>query len=266
VPAAEVNGLEIAYRRAGSGPPLVLVHGGASDSRDWQPQLEGLAGDLDVVAWDEPGCGNSADPAGEFGLADVADALAGLVAALELGPVFAGGLSWGGTVVLELCRRHPDVVAGLVLCDTYAGWKGSLPAAEVEARVTGFEESLAAPPEEFEAVIPGLFASDPDPEVVARMAEVMADARPEALRRMVHSIAAADLRGFLPEISVPTLLVWGEEDVRSPVETVARQFADAIPGAELVVIPRAGHMSNLEQPEEFNRAVRDFCLAQSLRR
>jgi pimeloyl-ACP methyl ester carboxylesterase len=75
-------------------------------------------------------------------------------------------------------------------------------------------------------------------------------------------MAEADQRDLLPTVSVPTLLLWGEKDVRSPL-AVARQFQEAIPDAELVVIPGAGHVSNLERPEEFNRAVRDFCHAHS---
>ena len=73
-------------------------------------------------------------------------------------------------------------------------------------------------------------------------------------------MAETDQRDLLPDIAVPTLLVWGESDGRSPL-SVAHQFKDAIPGAQLVVIPDAGHVSNLEQPDRFNEAVRDFCLA-----
>ena len=94
----------------------------------------------------------------------------------------------------------------------------------------------------------------------------MADTRPDSLRQEIVAIAACDQRDLLPRIAVPTLLVWGAEDVRSPVATVARQFEEAIPGAELVVIPAAGHMANLERPAEFNDAVRAFCLAHPLAR
>ncbi len=260
MPAVEVNGLEIAYRRAGAGPPLVFAHGGASDSREWRPQLEGLADELTVVAWDEPGSGKSSELPPDFGLGDFADALAGFIEALELAPAHVGGLSWGGILALELYRRHPRVVGTLILCDTYAGWKGSLPPEEVEARVAGVMASLEAPPEEFVPVLPGLFASEPPPEVVAELERIMADTRPDSLRQEILAIAACDQRDLLPRIAVPTLLVWGEEDVRSPVDPVARQFHEAIPEAELVVIPGAGHMSNLERPVEFNRAVREFCL------
>jgi pimeloyl-ACP methyl ester carboxylesterase len=265
MPMIDVNGFGIGYDRAGDGAALVLVHGAASDARMWQPQLAGLADELTVVAWDEPGAGRSSDlPPEDFGLAGVADTLAGLIEALELAPAHVGGLSWGGVVALELYRRRPDLVGSLILCDSYAGWKGSLPAAEIEARLVALRGQLEAPGE-FEAKLAGLFAPDPSPEVVAQMERVMADARPETMRKNSETIAAADLRDVLPEISVPTLLIWGRQDLRSPPESVARQFHEAIPDSRLVLIADAGHVSNLERPVLFNKAVRDFCRAHPLR-
>lgn len=257
---ARANGLEIAYERAGSGPPLVFAHGAAEDGRVWGPQLAGLAGDFTVVAWDEPGAGHSANVPPDFGLAGYADCLAGLIEALALGPAHVAGLSWGGTVVLELYRRRPELVRSLVLADTYAGWKGSLPADEVEARVEGARRMLAAPAAEFDPTLPGLFAAGPPAEFVPLLGEIAAAVRPASLERQLVLMAEADQRDVLPHIEVPTLLIWGELDARSPL-TVARQFEQAIPGASLVVIPGAGHVSNLEQPERFNAAVREFCSA-----
>ena len=138
------GGLEIAYERVGAGPPLVLVHGAADDSRIWQPQLAGLADEFTVVAWDEPGAGRSSDLPEGFELAGVADALAAFIDTIGLGRAHVAGLSWGGTVVLELYRRHPGLAATLIMIDTYAGWKGSLPADEVAARVAGARQMLAA--------------------------------------------------------------------------------------------------------------------------
>jgi len=264
MPTIEVNGLGIGYDRAGDGAGLVLVHGAASDARMWEPQLAGLADELTVVAWDEPGAGRSSDlPSNGFGLAGVADTLAGLIESLELAPAHVGGLSWGGVVALELYRRRPELVGSLILCGSYAGWKGSLPAAEIEARLVALSSQLEAPGE-FEAKLPGLFAPDPSPEVVAEMERVMADARPETMRSNSATIAAADLREVLPGIAVPTLLIWGKQDLRSPPESVARQFHEAIPDSRLVLIADAGHVSNLERPELFNRTVRDFCRAHPL--
>jgi pimeloyl-ACP methyl ester carboxylesterase len=91
-----------------------------------------------------------------------------------------------------------------------------------------------------------------------------ADVRPESIRTMLPLMADADQRDLLQRIAVPTLLIWGELDTRSPI-TVAHQFEQAIPDTRLVVIPGAGHMSNLEQPERFNDVVREFCRAHSLR-
>jgi pimeloyl-ACP methyl ester carboxylesterase len=254
------HGLEIAYEREGAGAPLVLVHGAAVDSRMWRPQLAALADEFTVVAWDEPGAGRSADVPSDFGLVDYADCLAALIRALDLGPAHVAGLSWGGTVAQELYRHHPELVATLLLVDTYAGWKGSLPEEEVRLRVEGVRQMLAAADHQFDPTLPGLFAGEPPAEVVPLLEAMAADVRPDSMRTALLVMAEADQRDLLPRIAVPTLLIWGERDARSPL-TVARQFEAAIPGAELVLIPGAGHVSNLEAPEPFNRAVRDFCRA-----
>jgi pimeloyl-ACP methyl ester carboxylesterase len=253
-------GLEVAYKRAGEGPPLVFVHGAAADGRVWQPQLAGLAAGFTVVAWDEPGAGRSSDLPAGFGLTDYAHCLAELIEALELGPAHVAGLSWGGTVVLELYRHHPELAATLILADTYAGWKGSLPEEEVRARVAGARRMLEASPEEFDPTLPGLFAADPPPEFATLLEEMDADVRPASLRTQLSLMAATDQRDLLPSIAVPTLLIWGELDARSPL-VVARQFERAIPDNKLVLIPGCGHVSNLERPDEFNQAVREFCRA-----
>jgi len=264
VEVVRANGLEIAYERFGEGPPLVLVHGAALDARMWQPQLVALADEFTVVAWDEPGAGRSWDVPAGFGLADYAHCLAALIDALALGPAHVAGISWGGTVAQELYRHHPDLVATLILVDTYAGWKGSLPEEEVRARVEGVRQMLAARASEFDPVLPGLFAGDPPTEFVPLLEAMAADVRPESMRTALLVMAEADQRDLLSHIAVPTLLIWGELDARSPL-SVARQFEQAIPDTRLVVIPGAGHVSNLEQPELFNDIVRQFCRAHSPR-
>jgi pimeloyl-ACP methyl ester carboxylesterase len=119
---------------------------------------------------------------------------------------------------------------------------------------------LAAPPENFDATLPGLFAGDPPARFVPLLAAISADVRPATLGCQLTLMAEADQRDLLPRIAVPTLLLWGELDSRSPL-SVARQFEDAIPDTDLVVIEGAGHVSNLEQPERVNQAVRQFCRA-----
>lgn len=250
----EVCGMTLAYRRAGRGPAVVFVHGGAEDSRTWTPQLEDLADDFTVIAWDEPGAGGSDDVPDGFALAGYADALAGLIRALGVAPCTVVGLSWGVTVILELYRRHPRLVRSLVLADGYAGWRGSLGAAEADARLA----SLRGQAEEaFDPTLPGLFAGAP-PAAFAGLLEAMAgDVRRRSMLTALTAMAQADLSDVLPQISVPTQLVWGAVDRRSPLR-VAEEFLRRIDGAALTVIPDCGHVSNLEAPAVFNEVVRAF--------
>ena len=264
VEVVRVNGVEIAYVRFGRGPLLMFVHGGGDDGRVWRPQLVALADEFTVVAWDEPGAGRSSDVPVDFGLADYADCLAALIDELALGPAHVVGLSWGGAVVQELYRNHPELVATLILVDTYAGWKGSLPEAEVQIRVASVRQMLAAPAGESAPTLRGLFAGDPPGEFLPLLHAMAADVRRESIGTALRAMANADQRDLLPRIAVPTLLIWGELDLRSPL-SIARQFEGAIHGAELVVLERAGHMSNLERPEQFNTTVREFCRAHSAR-
>jgi pimeloyl-ACP methyl ester carboxylesterase len=257
-------GVKIAYGRVGDGPPLVFVHGAAEDGRVWQPQLAALADEFTVVAWDEPGAGHSSDVPPGFGLADYANCLAALIEALALGPTHLAGISWGGTVVQELYRHHPELAATLILVDTYAGWKGSLPEEEVRARVEGVQQMLAASADDLDPRLPGLFANDPPAEFLPLLEEMAADVRPESMRNALRVMAEADQCDLLPRIGVPTLLIWGDLDARSPL-SVALRFEQAIRDAKLVLIPGAGHLSNLEQPEPFNDAVREFCRDHSRR-
>jgi pimeloyl-ACP methyl ester carboxylesterase len=263
VEVVRASGLEIAYERVGEGPPIVFAHGAAADARTWQPQLTGLSDEFTVLAWDEPGAGRSTDVPEDFELADYAHCLASVIEAVALGPAHVAGLSWGGTVVLELYRHHPALIATLILADTYAGWKGSLPPEEVQTRLAGVRRMLESPADQFDPTPPSLFAGDPPAEFVPLLAEMAADVRPESLGKSVSVVAEADQRKLLPQITVPTLLIWGELDARSPL-SIARRFEDAIPDSELVVIPGAGHESNLELPERFNDAVRGFCRAHPL--
>jgi len=248
----------VAYRRAGKGVPLVLLHGGLSDGRSWTPQLESLAHDYDVVAWDAPGCGDSADPAAGLGLADYADAVAALVRALGIGPVHLAGHSFGAGLAIDVYGRHRQLVRSLVLSGAYAGWRGSLPPAEVEARLNRGLAELGRPPAEWvDSYLAGFFGRSVPPETVKAAHAMMLDVRPAGALSMLTAFASADLRPVLPTIAVPTLLIYGAEDVRAPRE-VAEALHAAIPGSRLTLVPAAGHDVNLEAPEQYDVAVRAF--------
>ena len=254
----DVGGRTIAFERAGSGPPLLLLHGVLGDSREWRPQLETLASDFDVVAWDAPGCGASGDAPSPCSLADFADVAAGFVAALGLERPHVVGLSFGGGLAIELFRRHPELPRSLVLASAYAGWAGSLPPEVVEERRALALRDAGRPAQDvardFGAT---LFDETTPPSVVDEVMTVMREARPATLATMGAAFADADLRDVLPTIDVPVLLIYGERDRRAP-PFVAHDLHSRIPGSRLVLVPRAGHIVNLEAPERFDEELRGF--------
>jgi pimeloyl-ACP methyl ester carboxylesterase len=254
----EVGGLRITYERRGSGPPLVLLHGYVGEaSSTWRPQLDGLSGHFTVVAWNAPGAGGSSDPVESFGMAGYADCLAGFIDALGLRHPHVLGLSFGGALALALHGRHPGVASSLVLASAYAGWAGSL---SPEVAGQRLEQALALSglggDELAAALMPTMFATAPDPDREAAFRTSLAGFHPAGLRAMARA-SAEDLRAVLPRVDVPTLLVYGDQDVRAPL-AVAHQLEAAIGPATLTVLEGCGHLCHLEAPDRFNRVVTDF--------
>jgi pimeloyl-ACP methyl ester carboxylesterase len=254
----EVGGLRIAYERAGSGPALVLLHGYVGDGpTTWRRQLDGLSDEFTVVAWDAPGAGRSTDPPERFGLDGYADCLAGFLETLGLETACVAGLSFGGILALAFHRRHSVMSSALILVSAYAGWAGSLPPEVAEQRLRQALTLADGAPEAFvEALLPTMFSKPMPRETVNDFRASMRAFHPRGFRAMALA-SAEDVRDVLPHVGVPTLLVYGDRDVRAPL-TVAETLLAAIPGSRLVVLPDAGHLCNTEAPDEFNDAVRDF--------
>jgi pimeloyl-ACP methyl ester carboxylesterase len=200
----EVGGLRIAYERAGTGPPIVLLHGYVGDGRTtWRQQLDGLCDEFTVVAWDAPGAGGSADPPESFGLAGYADCLASFVGRLGLDRPHVVGLSFGGILALALMRRHRAVPATLVLASAYAGWAGSLPAEAAAERLRQALLLAGLSAEEFVAtLLPTMFSDTAAPESVDAFGASMLAFHPAGFRAMARA-SAEDLRDVLPSIEAP---------------------------------------------------------------
>jgi pimeloyl-ACP methyl ester carboxylesterase len=256
----EVDGLRIAYELAGTGPPLVLLHGYVADGRTtWRPQIEALSDEFTVVAWDAPGAGESSDPPESLGLAGYADTLAHFIAAIGLERPHVGGLSFGGALAIEFVRRHPDVPRSLVLASAYAGWRGSLASDVAEQRLRQALTLSRLPPDEFAAaLLPTMFSEGIQARTFDEFGESMRAFHPVGFRAMARALAE-DVSDALREVRVPTLLVYGDQDVRAPL-SVARQLHRGISGSSLVVLSDAGHVCNIEAPGAFNAAVRSFLL------
>jgi pimeloyl-ACP methyl ester carboxylesterase len=256
--ATEVGGLRVAYERAGSGPPLVFLHGYLGDGpTTWRHQIDELQRAYTVVAWDAPGTGQSSDPPESFGVAGYADCLAGLLGNLGIEQAHIVGLSFGGALAICFANRHPSVPTTLTLTSAYAGWRGSLPADAAEARLRQALELSELPPDDLvDALLPTMFSPGTAPAAVAAFGDSMRAFHPTGFRAMARA-SAEDLRHALPEIRVPTLLIYGDNDVRAPMH-VANEMQAAIAGSTLAVLSGAGHVCNIEAPEEFNATVRNF--------
>lgn len=254
----EIEGLRIAYERVGDGPPLVLLHGYVGDgTATWRRQIEGLSDEFTVVAWDAPGAGGSSDPPEAFGIAGYADCLAAFLDALGLARAHVAGLSFGGVLAIEFCRRYAAIPMTLTLVSAYAGWGGSLPAALVDQRL---RQALAladlSGEELVGALLPTMFSEGTPPEAIDAFGASILAFHPVGFRAMARA-SAEDLRDVLPHILVPTLLVYGDKDVRAPL-SVAADLHTAIPGSTLVMLPDTGHVCSIEAPEALNTAIREF--------
>lgn len=256
----QVDDLSIAYRRSGTGPALVALHGFLCDSRCWRHQLADLSDKFTVIAWDAPGAGSSSDPPDSFALTDWTHCLSKFLDWLGVETACILGLSWGGVLAQDFCRLYPNRVSRLILADTYAGWRGSFPASIVEQRLSRCKRDSFLSPDEFvQKWVPEMFTESASPDLLREMSGIFADFHPNGFRLMARSLAETDTTDFLPDIRARTLLLWGDDDRRSPM-SIAERLRDLIPNAELQVIANAGHVSNMEQPNEFNARVGSFCL------
>jgi pimeloyl-ACP methyl ester carboxylesterase len=258
VDRVEVDGRVIAYERVGDGPPLVLLHGYVGDGpTTWRPQIEALSDEFTVVAWDAPGAGGSSDPPEGFGIAGYADCLAGFIDALGLEAPHVAGLSFGGALAIEFAHRHPSIPTTLILASAYAGWAGSLPSDVAKQRLQQALVLADLSPNQFAGtLLPTMFSNQTPDESVDAFGAAMRAFHPVGFRAMARA-SAENLREVLPLITVPTLLVYGDADVRAPL-AVAEGLRAAIADSTLVVLSGVGHVCNIEAPDEFNAALRTF--------
>lgn len=254
----EVGGLTIAYERAGSGPAVALLHGFVGDARStWGSQIEALADQFTVIAWDAPGAGGSTDPPEDFGMDAYADCLGGFLRALRVEQAHLVGLSFGGALALAAFHRHRELASSLTLVSGYAGWVGSLGAEEAGRRLTLSLEASQLTPDEFVvAMAPSMFSTTAEGERVAQFLDSVRAFRPGGFRAMARA-SYEDQRHVLADVDVPTLLLYADHDVRAPA-SVGEAIRSAVPGAELVVLAGPGHASTVEAPEDVTRELRRF--------
>jgi pimeloyl-ACP methyl ester carboxylesterase len=258
--SARVRGIEMAYEDSGgSGAPLVLLHGFPFDRSMWRGQASALGGEFRVVAPDLRGLGET--PLGDDGVSieGMAEDVAALLDELNLGRVRICGLSMGGYVAFEFFRKYPERVRALVLADTR-------PQADTEDGRRTREETAQRVLKEgmapvVESMLPKLLSAgtrERGGEVLESVRALMLGTSPEGAAAALRAMALRrDQTELLPSINVPTLILVGNEDAVTPPADAEAMNAK-IEGSRLVVIEGAGHLSNVERPSEFNRALVEF--------
>jgi 3-oxoadipate enol-lactonase len=256
---ARVRGIEIAYTDAGSGPVVVLLHGFPFDRSMWRGQVERLSHEFRVVAPDLRGHGGTTFARRPSTMEEMADDVAALLDELNIPRAVLCGLSMGGYVALAFYRAHPERVRALVLADTR-------PQADTEeARGTREQNARRALDEGMaplaDAMLPKLLSTrtrESAPEVVARVREMMLGVDAEGAAAALRGMALRrDQTDTLSKVDVPTLVIVGSEDAVTPPSD-AEAMSALIEGSRLVRIEGAGHVSNMERPEEFDRALAEF--------
>ncbi len=253
----------MSWLEAGAGWPVVLLHAFPLEAEIWRPQLEAVPEGWRFIAPDLRGFGRSPwlPPSGGGALTmdDYAADVFCLMDSLELDDAVIGGLSMGGYVAFAMFRQAPRRFTGLVLADTRS--QADTPAARQmrlqlrELLKTGGPKALA------EQSLPKLFSADAGPEVTGRTRAMIESAPAAAIdAAMVAMIERPDSTPGLPDINCGTLVVVGEKDEITPVAD-AEAMQRAIPRSSLCVIPGAGHLSSLEQPEIFSRALGDYLVS-----
>jgi pimeloyl-ACP methyl ester carboxylesterase len=166
-------------------------------------------------------------------------------------------LSFGGALALAFAHRHPTVPRSLVVVSGYAGWRGSLPPSVAEDRLQQAIRLSELSGERLAAtLLPTMFDTAPPSELLAAFGDSLRTFHPGGFRAMAQA-SAEDLRDALADIAVPTLLVYGDRDVRAPIY-VAEHLHAALPDSTLVVLEGVGHVCNLEAPDEFNETLRSW--------
>jgi 3-oxoadipate enol-lactonase len=257
---AQINGIRMVYGDRGRRreTALLLVHGFPLDRRLWAAQVGALANMTRVITPDLRGHGRSRVPPGSFTMEQHADDLAALLDHLRVRRAVVAGLSMGGYVAFAFWRRYPARVQALILADTRAEPDSEAARAGRDAAIVKVQQMGAAA--YADEMLPRLLApgSLADAKITGAARKMMAE---QPVAGMVGALGGlrnrADSRATLSTITVPTLVIAGNEDVITPPAD-AQAMAAAIPDARLAVIPGAGHLTPLENPRAFNAAVRKF--------
>ena len=238
---------------------MLFLHGIGGNRRNWDRQVEAFSARYRAAAWDARGYGDSDDYAGPLDFADFGRDLERVLDQLAVARAHLVGLSMGGRIARDFALRLPHRVASLTLANSSPGYDALSPA-QVQAYLAARRAPLLAgktPRDIAPERARQLLSSRPAPGVFEELVESLAALRKDSYLKSLEASVTQDRAAPIERIAVPTLVITSNEDrLYSPA--LARDMARRIPGAELVEIEGAGHLSNIEQPGRFNDAVLGF--------
>ena len=253
----KANGIEINYEIEGEGPVVTFSHSLACNLAMWDEQVKALKGRHRVLRYDTRGHGQTTAPAGAYTLEQLADDLKGLLDGLGIGATHFVVLSMGGMIGQVFALKHPAMVQSLALCDTTSRYPAGAAAIwEERIKTVGAKgiEPMVGPTLERWFTAPFRARRT---DLMDRVGAMIRATPAAGYIGCCHALPKIDVTDRLREIRCPALVIVGEDDPGTPVE-MARAIHAALPGAELAVLCQASHLSNVEQPEEFNRALGGF--------
>lgn len=252
--------MKIAFEEYGQGKPIVLLHAFPLSRKMWKPQTDSLvSANCRVILPDFAGFGETSLTSDVSTMEDLANSVAELLDSLQIDKAIIGGLSMGGYVTLNLYRLHPEKFSAMILADT------SSFADTDEKREGRFKLIKETESKGMQAIIDGMlpnltadYTKSNNPQLIEQLEKDFLQTDPNGAIAALRGMAQrSDHTEMLKNVTVPTLLIFGEEDKVTNLEG-AKKLESEIPDAQLVVIEKIGHYSNLEDSESFNKALIDF--------
>ncbi len=256
-----LNGIRTEYELAGprTGIPVLFIHGFPFSKEMWTPQIDALKREYYLITYDVRGHGKSEVGDGQYSVEYFVDDLVALLDHLKISAVVVVGLSMGGYIALRAVERHPERIRALVLCDTRSeadSNEGKVKRATQAAAIKRDGVKQFA-----ETFVKGVFYESTfaeRPDVVETIRNIIVRSSPMGVAGTLLALAArTDTTASLYNIKVPTLILVGQHDALTP-PSASHAMKEKIPKATVHILSRAAHMSNLENPDEFNQHLIQF--------
>ena len=253
----------LSYERRGSGIPLLLIHGYPLSRKIWNHQMDGLSDIASIIAVDLRGHGESYPFDGIYRMDLLADDCYRLLVELHVNPpIVVCGLSMGGYITLALYRKYPSLFKGMILTSTRSGADSAEGKANRDAAVKNLHNlglsSIA------DSMLPKILSPETfttDHPLVKTISDIMMETSINGVIGALQGMRdRPDSTPLLPQVKCPVLIIQGADDQLIPIKE-AEMMDKQIPNSRLVIIPEAGHLLNMERPDLFNQALREFILS-----